>query len=93
MSESLTVTVSGRGSGRIVTAHGARVVLECGSASPPGSSLSCAAEGLSSTLKIKVTSCRKSGEGTAATFRIEGRFVDLTREQRLELERRLQGSS
>jgi hypothetical protein len=85
-----TVSISGRGPGRIISTDGSRVVLEAGTAAPPGASLTCEAEGAIPPFKIKVSACKRSAEGT---FRIEGRFVDLTREQRAALESMTQGSS
>jgi hypothetical protein len=49
--------------------------------SPPGSTLEGTAEGESRAYRVKVRSCRRTHEGDLP-FSIEGRFVDLTREQR-----------
>lgn len=87
---SVVLSISGHGSGRIVSVDGPRVVLETASAAPPGALLSCNAEGMALGFKVKVSGCKRSAP---ETFRIEGRFVDLTREQRLALESMTQGSS
>jgi hypothetical protein len=87
---SVVISICGHGSGRIVSVDGARVVLETVSAAPPGALLSCNVEGLPLAFKVKVSGCKRSAP---ETFCIEGRFVDLTREQRLALESMLQGSS
>jgi hypothetical protein len=87
---SVVVSISGHGTGRIVSVEGARVVLETEAAAPPGASLSCDVEGMPLPFKVKVSGCKRTAPGT---FRIEGRFVDLTREQRLAIESMTQGSS
>jgi hypothetical protein len=87
---SVLVSISDHGDGRIVSVEGARVVLESETAAPPGASLSCNVEGMPLPFKVKVSRCKRSAPGA---FRIEGRFVDLTREQRLALESMTHGSS
>jgi len=73
----------GGGEAEVVETDGQRVVVRSSRASPPGSPL--AAESSlpsSSVLKLKVHGCRKEPDGW---FRIEGRWVDLTRAAREEL--------
>jgi hypothetical protein len=70
-----------------------RVVLESEAAAPPGASLSCQVEGTALPFKVKVSSCKRSAGSAASAYRIEGRFVDLTREQRAALGSLAQGSS
>jgi hypothetical protein len=87
---SVRVTISDHGEGRIVSIEGPRVILETETAVPPGASLSCNVEGVQPSFKVKVSGCKRNATGS---FRIEGRFVDLTRAQRLALESMTQGSS
>jgi len=90
---SVVVSISGHGPGRIVSTDGTRVVLESATAAPPGASLSCKVEGTAPPFKVKVSSCKRSDGSSTNAFRIEGRFVDLTREQRTALGSLIQGSS
>jgi hypothetical protein len=90
---SVAVSISGHGAGRIVSMDGARVVFETEAAAPPGASLSCTVEGAPLAFKVKVSGCKRLEGRAPATFRIEGRLVDLTREQRMALESMIQGSS
>jgi hypothetical protein len=65
----------------IVEVNGEHVVVLSSRSSPPGSPLE--AKLATSTLRIKVRSCQKVDSDEAGrTFRIEGRLVSLTREQR-----------
>jgi hypothetical protein len=88
----IQVEIEGRGAARIVSTDGKRVVLDCSAPAPPGASLSCALGDLP-PVRVKVTSCKRTDDGTTTIFRIEGRFVDLTREQRARLDAGLQGGS
>ncbi|HEY8943828.1 MAG TPA: hypothetical protein VIM73_06195 [Polyangiaceae bacterium] len=56
------------------------VVLETGFASPPGSSLDVLISG--SRVSVKVRACRRSNTVDPPRFSVEGRFVNLSREQR-----------
>lgn len=87
---SVRVSISDHGDGRIVSIEGARVILETETAAPPGASLSCNVQGMPLPFKVKVSACKRSAP---KAFRIEGRFVDLTREQRSTLESMTHGSS
>lgn len=89
----VVLSIAGRGTARIVSTDGMRVVLEAGSAAPPGASLSCEVEGATLPFKVKVSGCKRAEAGATALYRIEGRFVDLTREQRATLASLAQGSS
>lgn len=80
----ITVSVDGHGEADIVSTDGTRVVLVCSSSAPPGASLTCTLGG-APPFRIKVSSCRRSSGSAAKEFRIEGRFVDLTREQRAKI--------
>jgi len=72
---------------------GPRVVLETRAAAPPGASLSCEVEGASLPFKVKVSGCKRADGSAAGAFRVEGRFVDLTKERRAALESLTHGGS
>jgi hypothetical protein len=70
----------------VLEVNGEHVVVLSSVSSPPGSPLEAALDG--GTLRIKVRSCQKVAPDDAGrTFRIEGRFVSLTRGQRESLAR------
>ena len=70
----------------ILEMNGEHVTVLSSVSSPPGSPLEAMLDG--GTLRIKVRSCQKvSADDAGRTFRIEGRFVSLTRAQRESLER------
>ncbi len=62
----------------IAYSDGERVVLEVKRAAPPGATLKLRFSGESESYDVKVRSCRRSAD----EFRIEGRWVNLTRDQR-----------
>jgi len=65
----------------VLEVNGEHVVVLSSLSSPPGSPLEAKLDG--STLRIKVRGCRQvSPDEAGRTFRIEGRLVSLTREQR-----------
>ena len=68
----------------IVEGDGSHAVIRSSRASPPGSTLEGTAEGESRPYRVKVRSCRRTDDGDLP-FSIEGRFVDLTREQRARI--------
>ena len=78
-SSPLVLTFAGRGTATVVESDGTLVVLDATFSSPPGSPIEGTAEGAS--YKVKVRSSRRQ-PGDAPRFFIEGRFVDLTRQQR-----------
>jgi hypothetical protein len=69
------------GTALLVETDGAAVALQASRSSPPGSLLTFTLAGVSAPYRVKVRACRKIAED-AHPFRIEGRFVDSTREQR-----------
>jgi hypothetical protein len=70
----------------IVEVNGELVVVLSSRSSPPGSPLEATLG--ASTLRIKVRSCQKvEPDETGRAYRIEGRLVSLTREQRDALAR------
>jgi len=69
------------GTALVVETDGTTVVLQASRSSPPGSLLTFLLAGVAAPYRIKVRGCRKIAED-AHPFRIEGRFVDSTKEQR-----------
>ncbi|HEX6766666.1 MAG TPA: hypothetical protein VF103_14330 [Polyangiaceae bacterium] len=74
------------GTAAALEVNGEHVVVLSSRSSPPGSSLEAMLDG--GTLRIKVRSCRKvEPDDGGRLYRIEGRFLSLTREQRESLAR------
>ena len=88
MNPPLVFTFAGRGTATVVESDGNVVLLDATFSSPPGSPLEGSAEG--ATYKVKVRSSKKQ-PGEAPRFLIEGRFVDLTKQQRERVTRRPSG--
>lgn len=89
----IAVHIEGHGQGEIVSTDGKRVVLVSPSSAPPGASLSLALGGMPRPCRVKVSSCKRAVDSREPVFRIEGRFVDLTRDERARLERDGHGGS
>ena len=69
------------GTAAVLEVNGEHVVVLSSLSSPPGSPLEAKLD--AGTLRIKVRSCQKvEPDDAGRTFRIEGRFVSLTRAQR-----------
>ena len=69
------------GTAAVLEVNGEHVVVLSSLASPPGSPLETKLD--TGTLRIKVRSCQKvEPDDAGRAFRIEGRFVSLTRAQR-----------
>lgn len=68
----------------IVEGDGSHAMVRSSRASPPGSTLEGTADGESRPYRVKVRSCRRTDDAHLP-FSIEGRFVDLTREQRAKI--------
>jgi hypothetical protein len=64
------------GRAELVETDGERVVIDATRAAPPGSTLEASLDGV--RYSIKVRACKKQ----SAAFRIEGRWVNLSRAQR-----------
>lgn len=87
---SLALSLDGGGSAEIRESDGQSVVLYASTAWPPGSLLSGSAKESNRPYRVKVRTCRRTPAETAPAstgaadlpFRVEGRFVDITREQR-----------
>lgn len=71
------------GAARIVSADAERVTLEAPLACPPGSTVELVVAG--ATLGVKVQRCRRLEGEAASAFRVDGRWVSLSRVQREEL--------
>jgi hypothetical protein len=76
----LVLALSGGGRARLHRTDGDDVELVASRAFPPGSTLHGEAPGLGS-MRVKVRACKKDGD----EFRVAGRFVNLSREQRARL--------
>ncbi|HEX3852323.1 MAG TPA: hypothetical protein VHW01_15240 [Polyangiaceae bacterium] len=76
------LTVASGGDAAIVENQGDHVTLRSSVPSPPGSTLALLHDGLA--LQVKVRGCKRLPE-EALPFRIEGRFVSLTRVAREKL--------
>ncbi len=77
----LELTLEGSGSARVEESDGDRVVLLATRSSPPGSTLAGSA-GDDARYLVKVRGCRRIGDTNPPSFRIEGRWVNLSRAQR-----------
>lgn len=71
------------GRGRLLEANGDLAVFASSVASPPGSTLTARAPDLA--IRIKVRSCKREQLEGELAFRIEGRFVNLSRDDRRKL--------
>jgi len=80
----LQLALEGGGTARVAESDGERAVLIVTRPSPPGSTLAghTADEG---TYRVKVRGCRRIGDAEPAGYRIEGRWVNLSRAQRVRL--------
>lgn len=78
------------GSALVLETDGERVTVLAPEASPPGSTLAARLEGAS--VSIKVRGCRRvEADAAGRAFRIEGRFVSLSRALREKLSDRAPG--
>jgi hypothetical protein len=81
----LMLALEGGGTAELTESDGAHVVIRSSTAAPPGATVSGNAAGIERPFRIKVRKCRRLEDGGEHPFRIEGRFVDVTREQRSKL--------
>jgi len=72
---------------RVEKLIGEQIVLRAIKARPPGSTLIADLAGAQAPITVKVRACRREGD----EFVIEGRLVNLSREQRLQLAALLTG--
>jgi hypothetical protein len=70
------------GTAEIIESDGSRAVIRSAVSSPPGSTFSGIAAGVDRPYRVKVRGCRRLTDPGEHPFLIEGRFVDVTREQR-----------
>jgi len=78
-----TLAIAGGGSVRLLALEGDRASLESDTSAPPGSTIALLAGPDEQRYALKVAGCRRSGE----RYRIDGRLVNVSREQRARLER------
>jgi hypothetical protein len=76
------LTVASGGDAAIIESEGDHVTLRSSVPSPPGSTLALLHDG--SPIQVKVRGCKRLAE-ESLPFRIEGRFVSLTRAAREKL--------
>lgn len=81
---SVRIRLPDGGFAEVLETDGTFVAVRASVPSPPGATLVGTAEG-GAAYRIKVRGCRKIEDGPPPAFRIEGRFVDLTRDQRSAL--------
>lgn len=79
------IDLPGGEAARIIEANGEHAVVRSSTPSPPGSTLRGVARDGSGEYRVKVRGCRRIADDDALPFRIEGRFVDLTKQQRARL--------
>ncbi len=84
---SLSLELEGGGRAEIVESDGANAVVRSSRASPPGSTLTGTPDGGGRPFRVKVRSCRRADDGELP-FVVEGRFVDVTKDQRALLPRK-----
>jgi hypothetical protein len=77
----LELSLEGGGTARVEQSDDEHVVLLASRPSPPGSTLTGRA-GDDGGYLVKVRSCRRVDDAEPARFRIEGRWVNLSRAQR-----------
>ena len=76
--------LTGGGTAVVLETDGEHVTLLAPKASPPGSSLAATLDGQSVTIKVR-GSRRVEPDEAGRCFRVEGRFVSLSRSLRLKL--------
>jgi hypothetical protein len=81
------LTLENGGRAEVVETDGTHVVLRSSHPAPPGSILAAVLPGTARPYRVKVRGSRRVGDGDPLEFRVEGRFVDVTREQRDALAR------
>ncbi|HVW25903.1 MAG TPA: hypothetical protein VHC69_11060 [Polyangiaceae bacterium] len=77
----LSLSFDGGGAWEIVESDGTNAVVRSSRSSPPGSTLTGTTPAVSRPYRLKVKSCRRVDE-SELPFVIEGRLVDVTREQK-----------
>lgn len=77
-----TLELAGGARAVVVESDGDTAVLHSSVASPPGSTLAGTAADGSGSYRVKVRGCKRLDAEQGSAYRIEGRFVSLTRAQR-----------
>ena len=80
----LTLRFEDDGTWEIVESDGTHAVVHSSRSSPPGSTLTGKADGEARPYRLKVRSCRRV-DANPLPFLIEGRLVDVTRDQKARL--------
>jgi hypothetical protein len=80
----LTLLFEDGGTWEIVESDGTHAVVHSSRSSPPGSTLTGKADGETRPYRLKVRSCRRV-DANPLPFLIEGRLVDVTRDQKARL--------
>lgn len=80
---SAVLRLAGGGEARIVASSGEAATLETAEPAPPGATLEL--EVLASPLRFKVRRCHRVADAGNVRYRIEGRWVNLSRAQRQHL--------
>ncbi len=83
-SRGLDVAWDGGGRGRVVSLEGDAIVVRSDKPFAPGSRPS-GALGVSGKLRMKTHRCQRIDQSDGMTFTLEGRPLDLTRDERLAL--------
>jgi hypothetical protein len=81
----VTFELAAGGTADVLETDGDRVVLSSTVAAPPGSSLEGEWRTVGARIRIKVRGCRRE-PSTSDRFRVEGRFVNLSKTQRARLQ-------
>jgi hypothetical protein len=85
MTSAVMLAIGGGGSARLLALAGDRASLESDTSAPPGSTITLLIGPDEQGYALKVSGCRLSGE----RYRIDGRLVNVSRQQRARLERLL----
>jgi hypothetical protein len=85
----MMLEISGGGSAKLLSSEGEQGAIEMERSSPPGSTVELVVAG--APLRLKVRQCRRvevEGEPESKPrFRVDGRWINLSRDQRLLLNR------
>ena len=85
MTSAETLAIAGGGGARLLALTGDRASVESDTSAPPGSTIALLVGPDEQRYALKVSGCRLSGE----RYRIDGRLVNVSRDQRARLERLL----
>ncbi|MEZ4221879.1 MAG: hypothetical protein R3B13_13180 [Polyangiaceae bacterium] len=82
---SLILALEPSGSAALETLDGERITLNASRAFPPGSTLRGVAEDEARPFEVKVRGCKRTDADAERPFRVEGRLINLSRQQRERL--------